>query len=63
MLRCLLQCTVIRAHVGYINIALGAFVAGCTLNKQLQSNSGVQRKEFCDNIESLAANMPCWASA
>ena len=26
----LLQCTVICAHVGYIDIALGVFVAGCT---------------------------------
>lgn len=29
----LLQCTVIRAHVGHIDIALGAFVAGCTFIK------------------------------
>jgi hypothetical protein len=52
----LLQCTVIRAHVGYIDIALGAFVAGCTLVEQLQSNSAGQVKEFCANVESLAAN-------
>ncbi len=41
-----------HSNVGYVDIALGAFVAGCTLIKQLQSSSAGQGKKFCDNIES-----------